>query len=147
MNAGDHFRPPRAPVADVGVPGKRPVVVTIALMVLWILLVVRALGTIAQFRVMAPIENGYHVAYVAYLLALVLVPAGLYVAIGHRSAVARMLALVVHVFAFASHVYFMSFGADVSYAWMLVPGTVQAIALLALYLPSSNRWFRGGRTG
>src|SRR5262245_33132345 len=95
-----------APVADVEPPiAKRPVFVTVALALLWILLALTALGSITQLRTIDSLRDPYTVSYVVYLSGMVLVPAFLLVAIARARNWARITLLILYVLNFLFRIF------------------------------------------
>lgn len=137
---------PRAPIAEARPTiARRPVLVTIALVLLWILLVCRALGSIGQLNNVTNWSNPYSAAYATYLCAMILVPAFLLVHTAHGGNWARIALLslyasnlIFRIFLFVNDGQFTTPVA----AWLVVPASVEATSLVLLFLPKASCWFR-----
>jgi hypothetical protein len=137
----------RAPLVDPKPSiARRPVFVTTALVLLWLLLAFKALGSITQVRALANSSDPVSVGYFAYLAGLVFVPAFLLMKIAHAADWARIALLIVYVlnllfriFLFVNNgIFTLSLA-----AWLIVPASIELIALALLFLPRSSHWFRG----
>src|SRR5262245_36283209 len=95
MNEANPYEVTRAPVADAAPPmAKRPRPVTTALWIFWILLTMTALGSLAHLRNLESATDPGSIAYVAYLVALVVVPAFLLTQIPRARNWARIAMLI-----------------------------------------------------
>lgn len=146
MNQRNLYEATRAPLVDVNVPAaKRPVFVTIALVLLWILLTIPAWGTIAGLMTLGNLSDPFSVAYIAYLAALALVPALLLANIARAKNWARIALLIFYGADLLFRIFLSmndarSTGSFVP--WTLLPALFEAIAFTLLFVPPSNRWFR-----
>src|SRR5690242_14146023 len=85
----------RAPLVDVNGPtAKRPVFVTLALVLLWILLTIPAWGAMSELMSPRNLSNPFSVAYIAYLAGSALVPACLLVNVARARNWARIALLI-----------------------------------------------------
>ena len=122
----------------------RPMYVTIALVILWILLTCAVLGSVAQLS--KPLNPGAQesVLYVAYLALMIFVPAFLLVKVARASNWARVALLILYGINFLFRIYLFvndgQFTVPVA-AWVIVPAAIQAIAFGLLFLPGSSKWF------
>jgi len=134
----------RAPVADA-TPSRatRPLPVTISLWLFWILLTMTALGSYSRLVNFEGATDPGSISYIAYLVALVLVPALLIVQIRLARNWARIAMLIFYImdFMFRTLLFVMSgLYTPSAVAWFIVPLIVQAIAFTLLFLPQSNAW-------
>jgi hypothetical protein len=145
MSSGNPYEPPKTPVADVAaqVVPTRPLAVTIALVILWCLLVIWALGSLGQVTALSDKITPSTWSYLAYLLAMLILPAWLFVQIGLARGWARVASIVLFGFDILLRVYMLDFRSFMDLLiGILVPATVQAIAFVLLWLPNSNAWFQ-----
>jgi hypothetical protein len=123
---------------------KRPWFVTASLVLLWGLLVVRALGSISRIAMIPGPIDSHSASYITYLATMILVPGFLLVRIAGASSWARNALLVLYalntlfrVYLFVNDGQFTASGA----AWLIAPVVVDFIALALLFVPTSNHWF------
>ncbi len=136
----------RAPIIEVRSSiARRPSLVTIALALLWILLVFRALGSIGQLSSITNWSNPYSAAYAIYLCAMIIVPAFLLVHTARGRNWARIALLSLYALNFIFRIFlFVNDGqfTVLVAAWLVVPASVDAMCLVFLFLPKTNCWFR-----
>jgi hypothetical protein len=84
---------------------KRPIFVTVALVLLWSLVTAKALGTIDVVAAISNWSSPFITSYVVYLTAMVLVPAFLLVAIAKAFNGARIALLTIYALNFVSRAY------------------------------------------
>jgi hypothetical protein len=135
----------RVPLADTQPPiPRRPVFITIALTLLWILLAMTALGSIAHLRSLENPGDAGSFGYIAYLAGMVLVPAFLLAKIAQARNWARIALLILYVLNLLLRIFLFvndgQFTVSVA-AWFMVPAFVASIAFMLLFLPRSGRWF------
>jgi hypothetical protein len=139
------YEAPRVLVADVPrVIARRPRFVTVALVLLWILLVMTALGCIKRFMELLTLASPFEWGFAAYLCAIVVVPAWLLVKIGQGRNWARIAATLFYGLNLLFRLYLLVNDRDFSapaVSYVLVPAMIQALAFLLLYLPRSQTWF------
>jgi hypothetical protein len=140
------YEVPRAPLADVPLSlAKRPMVVTISLVLLWTLLAFTALGSIAHLSRITNVSDMGSIGYIAYLAGMVLVPGFLLVKVAQARNWARIAIVVLYAMNLLFRVFLGVIGGQYTLeltAWIIVPAVVQAIAFVMLFLPGANRWFR-----
>jgi hypothetical protein len=141
----DPYQAPRVPVADAPrVIARRPRFVTVALVILWILLVMTALGCFKRFMELLALDPPFEWGFAAYLCAIVVVPAWLLVKIKQGRNWARIAATIFYGLNILFRIYLLLNDGDfaapvVGYA--LVPAAIQSLAFVLLYLPRSRAWF------
>ena len=140
----DPYEVTRAPVADATPSiARRPLPVTISLWLFWILLTMTALGSYSRLINFEIATDPGSISYIAYLVALVLVPAALLMQVRLARNWARIAMLIFYIMDFMFRTLLFAIGGrhtppDV--AWFIVPPIVQAIAFTLLFLPQSNAW-------
>lgn len=146
MSGANPYEVTRVAVADARpLTVKRPIFVTTALALLWILLVLMALGCIARIRALTSVSDAGSMAYIAYLVGMILVPAFLLVMIAQSHNWARFALLIFQVVDWMFRIFLFVNDGNLAAAlsgWFLMPVIVTLIAFLLLFLPSSGRWFR-----
>lgn len=139
------YEAPRAPVADAeAVTVPRPASVTMALIVLWVVLILWLLGTIPHLREIRTSDDPWALSYPVYLVGMIALPAWLLVMIARGRNWARVAAIMVQGVDFLWRLYLLVAIQDASLQlpYLLVPAAVQSGAFLLLYLPRANHWFR-----
>lgn len=147
MKIVNPYDPPKAKVADVeeALP-KRPLTVTLALAILWIPLGIWMLGSLGQMTSFTGEVTPGMISYVAYLAALVIVPAWLLLKMGRACGWARIALIVLYGLDILFRIYLLSFDSTLDIVvGILAPATFQAIGFVLLFLPVSNAWFRARR--
>lgn len=145
MTESNPYEVTQVPLADAEPSiSRRPVFVTIALALLWILLALTALGSIGQLRILTNPSDPGSVGYVAYLAGMVLVPAFLLAKIGQARNWARIALLVLYVLNFLFRIFLFvndgQFPAALAVGFV-VPAFFESIAFVLLFLPRAGRWF------
>jgi hypothetical protein len=148
MNQANPYKAPRTVVADEpSTIAKRPVIVTIALALLWTLLTFAALGSLSHVQTLESATDPWSVAYLAYLAGMVLAPAFLLANIARARNWARIALLVLYLLNFMFRVFLFVNDGQFTFsivAWLFIPAIIELIAFILLFLPSSGDWF-GGR--
>ena len=146
MPESNPYEVTRVPLADVSASiAKRPALVTIALVLLWILLTIPAWGTIAELMTRRDLSNPFSVAYIAYLAVLALVPAFLLANVARARNWARIALLIFYAADLLFRIFLSVNAARTggsSEPGTLLPAVFEAIAFTLLFVPQSNRWFR-----
>ena len=147
MSACNPYDPPKSRVADAAqVALTRPLAVTFALVILWCLLMIWALGSLGPVTALPDEITPSTWSYIAYLVAMLILPAWLFVKIGQARGWARFASIVLFGFDILLRVHLLDFSSFMDVlVGILVPATLQAIAFVLLWLPGSNAWFRARR--
>jgi hypothetical protein len=143
MRSKNPYEAPKSPVADVAAAPKRPLPVGIALVILWTVLAIWALGALAQVTATAGAITGATWGYIAYLVTLTVLPAWLLVRLGQARGRARVALMAVYGIDILFRIYLLDFGSFLDVlVGIMAPAACQAVAFIMLHLPASNAWFR-----
>lgn len=139
------YQAPRVPLADVPrVIARRPRFVTVALAILWILVVIMAMGSVRRLKELGSPNEPLEWLFAAYLFGIVVVPAWLLVKIRQGRNWARIGATIFYGLNILFRIYLLlndrNFSAP-AINYVLVPAIIQSLAFTLLYLPRSHAWF------
>jgi len=142
------YQAPGAPVSDP--PARallaRPRAVKIALGILWFVLAAWLLGSVRRLSRLENMGDLRTLAYVAYLVAMSVVPTWLLIKITQGRNWARIAAVVLIGLSVLGRVFLLVTVNNLTppmLSGIFVPGTLQLVAILLLFLPRSSAWFRG----
>jgi hypothetical protein len=139
------YEPPRAQVADIessAVIEPRPRKITIALVVLWVFLAINVLRVVGQIRAIQVGDSLGTWLHIAFLLALVIIPAFLFLQVARGGGWARFGTVLFYGGDLMFRIYLLSIGAMTT-SWLVeILTVIHLMALGTLYLPTSNAWFR-----
>lgn len=130
---------------------KRPTSVTIGLSILWMVLVLWAMGAykrLSGIQSLDDLRDLWSFIYAAYLVGITVVPACLLVMIAYGRNWARIAAMMLQGLDFLWRLYLfhvIEHDDPSQLPYLFVPAVVQLFAYCLMCMPGANDWFRSER--